>query len=137
MNRENLTILIIVGVVFFAVGVMLGILYQTQKPEVQQALKLSPTVKTLSSGVVQSISAFGQVKKIEGNKITLAYSGEELTVNIREGAQVFIPAPVQSADNTPKRANFSDIKTGNSVSITLKILPSGDVQGESVFIFPK
>jgi hypothetical protein len=145
MAKKDIVLLIAGVFVIFAIGGGLGILYQNQKlqsdKEIQQAIFMAPTVKALSSKAVQSIVAYGQVERIEGRSITLVYAGEKITVTLKDNAEIFSsiakkdPKTGNLKTPAPEKAEFKDIKTGDMVSITLKILADGKIQGESVFIF--
>lgn len=137
MDQKNLVIFAVIGLVIFIVGGGLGILYQSKNPA--QVVKIQ-AVQTLSSKVIPSITAFGQVSNIDGKNITLSFGGDSLTIKIRDDAQVYLPAtsttdkngkPVISPQQT---AQFSDIKKGENVSVNLKLLPDGQLEGQLVII---
>jgi hypothetical protein len=141
MDRKNLVILIIVAIVFFVVGGGVGVMYQNQMGVVpaNEAPKIQ-AVQTLSSKVIPSITAFGQVSSIEGKDVTLTFGGDSLKIKVRDDAQIYLPAtsttdqngkPVTSAQQTAK---FSDIKVGDNVSVNLKLLPDGQIEGQMVII---
>ena len=92
-NNITVVLLIIVAIVFFILGGGAGIFYQTQKQlndsKIQQAIKLEPTVKTLTSKAIQEIPVYGQVDKIDGRNIKLNYNGDETTINIASSSQIF------------------------------------------------
>jgi hypothetical protein len=141
MDRKNLVVLIIVAFVFFGLGGGLGVLYQNQMGVVpaNEAPKIQ-AVQTLSSKVIPSITAFGEVSSVEGKDITLTFGGDSLKIKVRDDAQIYLPAtsttdqngkPVTSAQKT---AEFSDIKVGDNVSVNLKLLPDGQIEGQMVII---
>lgn len=140
MDKRNLTILVIVGVIIFLVGGGLGVLYRTQNPS-EKYRKLETAVATLSSKVVPSIAGYGQVTSIDGKNITLSYGGDSLTINISEKAVIYSFVASTTAKNgatsgTQKEVEFSAIRKGDYVNIGLKLSPDGTLQGETVIILP-
>ena len=144
MNKKetNITVLLVIGgLVILAIGVGVGIFYQSERPEIKQAIKMGPTVKMLTSKAVQAIPVYGQIEKINGTNITISYAGDQITVGVKEGVQVFSsvaqkdPKTGNLITGAPQPVKFSDLKVGDGVSITLKILENGQVEGDSVFIF--
>lgn len=141
MDNKNLVILIIVAVLFFTLGGGLTIFYQMQSGFVspKEAPKIT-AVQNLSSKVIPSITAYGQVSKIEGRDITLTLGGDSLKIKINNNAQVFLPSSSTidkdgKTVNAPQQiAKFSDIKIGDNVSVNLKLLPDGQIEGAMVVI---
>lgn len=142
MNQKNLIIVVVVlGIVIFVIGGGLGMMFQVQKSAPQIALQTSKlavseaVVKSLSSKVVPSMIAYGQVTNIEGNNVTLSYANETLVVNIAQNANIIVLTPV-SGSTTPvqKRGVFSEIKKGDNLNITLKLFADGKIEGQSVII---
>jgi hypothetical protein len=141
MEKKNLIILIILGFIIFILGGGLGILYQQQKEVLpsKDILKVQ-AVQTLSSKVIPSIAAFGTVTNISGRNLTLVSGNDSLTVKISDGAQIFLPATTTTDKNgkvvtSPQQAvSFSEIKNGNNVSVNLKLLPDGQIEGQMVSI---
>jgi len=134
MNKKQLVFLIVIGVLLFVLGGVLGVAYDTNKTPQQTKVK---TVNSLSSKVVSSIVAYGQVVSIEGKNITLNNLGDNLVISIADNAKIYsltIPsgakAPVQSI------GEFGDIKQGDSVNVNLKLLTDGQLEGSSVVILP-
>ncbi|MEK7562211.1 MAG: hypothetical protein AAB509_00825 [Patescibacteria group bacterium] len=141
MDKKFLIVLHIVSGLFILIlGGGLGILYQSQKDSLPSANPKTQAVQTLSSKVIPAITAFGQVAKIDGKNVTLTFGGDSLTVKIIDNATVFLPA-ISTTDKNGKPvttqqqiANFTDIKVGDSVSINLKLLPDGQIEGQMVII---
>lgn len=140
METKNLTIIIIVAVVAIVVGGVLGMSMQSAKDasSVSMASKLQPAVKTLSSKVVPSIVAYGQVSDMQGRNITLNYGGDSITVPIAENSNVYsFVAPVAGSKTTTptqQKVQFAEIKKGDSLNVSLKLLPDGTIQGQNVII---
>lgn len=141
MDRKNLIILIAVAVVFLIVGAGLGIFYQTQKAVVPpKEVPKVEAVQKLSSKVIPSITAYGTVANISGRNITLTFGGDSLTVKIRDDALIYLPtAYIKDSKGNPvtvpqQTAKFADIKTGDNISVNLKLLPDGQIEGAMVII---
>ena len=133
MNKANLTILILLGVILFLVGGGIGIFYQMQKDSSGDTV-----IKALSSKVIPSIVAYGQVTEINGRNITIFYSGETLTVPIAQDAQVssFTQANGQTG-STQQQSSFNQIKKGDSINISIKVSSDGKLEGKMVIILPQ
>ena len=146
-------ILILIIVVSLAGGAILGVYYQgQQKPttstivqEKSEAFAAMPAlIGNLNSSIFLPITAHGNVKKIDANKITLNNGQEDFTINVNADADVnkFIADPAQkkaTGDSTnyiPQTIKFLDIKVGDTVDIYVKVLQSGQLQGFSVMIYP-
>lgn len=142
MERKNLIILHIVGgLLILVVGTALGFFYQIFMGAVpQKEMPKIQAVQTLSSKVIPSITAYGTVTKIDGKNVTLTFGGDSLTVKIRDNAQIFLPASSSkdSKGNTvtlpQQTARFADIKTGENISVNIKLLPDGQIEGQLVII---
>jgi len=136
MNRITSIVLIVILIVAaFLLGGALGMYYQ-KGPGVGLSSN-SDLVKTLSSKVVPSMIAYGAVSKIDGRTLTLTYGTDSIVVPVAEGAQVFsFTQTTTGSTPTQKEANFSDIKVGNSINVSLKLLSNGNLQGTSVIILP-
>ncbi len=137
MNKS--LILIIAGaVVIFVLGGGLGISYQAQKSGTSGSSNSDAVVKTLSSKVVPSIIAYGEVTNIQGKNITLSYGSDSIIIPVNDDSQIFSFG--QSADTkTPpvqKKVTFAEIKKGDSLNVNLKLLSDGTIQGTSVVILP-
>lgn len=139
MDRPKIILATILAIVFFLVGGGAGMLYQKQQSDFYESLHGVANLKTLSSGVIASIAAYGQVDKIDGRNITLSYSGSSLTIPVSESASIV--SVVSSVGEikkmgSQKQANFSDIKEGENLSINIKISADGSITGTSVVILP-
>jgi len=139
MEKKNLLLFLIGAVFFLVLGGGLGVFYQQQNTAPKEVVKIQ-AVQTLSSKVIPSITAFGQVTKIDGKTITLTFGGDNLTVKIRDDAQIYLPATSAKDKNgklvtsQQQTAQFSDIKVGNNVSVNLKLLSDGQIEGQLVII---
>ncbi|HLD52070.1 MAG TPA: hypothetical protein VJA82_02085 [Sediminibacterium sp.] len=142
MERKNLTIIIVVAVVAVIIGLALGMnLSPKSAVSKEQSNKFETAVKSLSSKVIPSIIAYGQVTKIENKNITLTYNNETLTIPLTQSTSIytFVAPETGSKTTAPtqKKAAFSEIKVGDSLNITIKLLPDGTIEGQSVIILIK
>ena len=149
MINKSLTItLLIIGViVILALGSLGGILFQTQKtaPQLEKSGKL---IEVMSSRIIPSVVAVGEITNISGRTITLKpHTNEEkpltLSIEITKDAElssfVFsITGEGEPVIGTPTREEieFKDIKVGDNVNVSLKILSDSSFQGTSVIVFP-
>ncbi len=140
MNKIILIVsAIIAGLLLLALGASLGVSYQAQQasissPQLDQLEKTTAAVKFLSSKTVPSIVAYGQVTKIEDRDITLSYGGDSIKANIEENSLVYSFINDSQGKPAQKQVDFKEIKIGDNLNITLKLLPDGQLQGQSIFI---
>ena len=131
-----LVLLIIIGLVIFAVGAALGIFYQFNKDniQIQKSEEISTEIQNLSSDIVTAVAAYGKVVAINGNNVTLSYNGKSLTINIGENVPITsYAAPVNGS--AQQNLKFSDIKLGDNLNIALKISGDGKLIAQTVLIF--
>lgn len=149
----RIIILLIIGaLVIFVAGGAIGIFYQTQmgtslikNPQVI-APSVNPVVnniiKTLSSKLVSSINSYGKVSKIDGINVTLTSQGESLTIQVKENVPIFTyvqTLPLKKGDISnmvQKELNLKDIKNGDSLDVSLKLLPDGQLEAKSIYVIP-
>lgn len=129
----------VAAILIFIVGAGIGIYYQAQNnllPGSIININSAPLlVKQLSSKAVPSITAFGQVSKINGNNITLTFGGDSIVIPIKNGAEIRMLNPDGTYSEAPQSgASLNDIKLGASLNIAVKVLPSGALQGDLVYI---
>ena len=143
MDKKILIILHVVSGLFLLIlGGGMGIFYQTQKAVVPpKEVPKVEAVQKLSSKVIPSITAYGTITNIDGRNVTLTFGGDSLTVKIWNDAKIYLPATStkDSKGNTvvlpQQTAKFADIKKGDNVSIILKLLPDGQIEGQLVIIY--
>ena len=138
-------LLIILGLVIFALGGGLGIMFQTQKTATQiqeTSVQLSKTQqktdslgKELSSNVIP-LHAIGSVTKIDGMNITLNSNGDTVVIPISSTALIFSYGSSASgvAQAPAQSTQFQDIKIGDYLSINLKVLSDNTLEGETVSV---
>lgn len=139
MEKKNLITLVVVAVLALIVGGVLGMSMQAQKdaPQIQKAEKFESTIKSLSSKIVPSIMAYGQVSNINGRDLTIVYGTESLTINIKDDAtiQSFVP-PSNGSAPIQQKVEINALKNGDSVNIGLELV-DGKLIGKSVVILVK
>jgi len=129
----SLALLVIIILAFFALGGGVGIFYQSQKEGGQPGVAEN-ILKNLNSKAVPSIIAYGQVTKIDGRNVTLSFNGDSVTIKINDSASINSFVKSASGTTTQQKMNFSQIKKGDTLSVNVKLLPDGNLQGESVII---
>jgi hypothetical protein len=118
-------------------GAGFGIIYQKQQ---EGNSKTAEAVRALSSRAVPSIAAYGQVLDISGRNITLSYSDESLTFPVIDGADIISVTNSNAsgsgvtASAAQKKVDFSSIKKGDTLSVNIKLLADGSLEGRSVII---
>ena len=137
-NKINSTVLIS-GLVCLVLGVGIGLLYKTlqtshQQLSPQQIEKTTATIKDLSSKIILSSVAYGQVSKIEGRDITLSYNGDSIKINITENIPIYSFTNDSAGKSVQKKVDLKVIKIGDTLNITIKVLPDGQIQSQSVLI---
>jgi len=143
MDKKTLTTLIIVAVCALVVGVIIGIIVQMKiyAPKEAKLQTYEYAVKSLSSKIIPSIMAYGQVEKIEGRKVTMSYNKETLEVPFKDSAVIYTFNPPTATSKTDKptqvKVSFSEIKVGDNLSVTIKLLSDGVISGESAVILKK
>ena len=147
-------ILILIIVVSLAGGAILGVYYQgQQKPttstivqENSEAFAAMPAlIGNLNSSIFLPITAHGNVKKIDANKITLNNGQEDFIITLNNDVEIntVVPDPSQTkaqaaADQryVPQAMKFSDIKVGSLVDVYVWVMQNGQLLGFSVIIYP-
>lgn len=127
-NKNQLVIFIVVAIVLFLLGGILG--FVLQKTSGTQPAK-NQAVNSLSSKVVSSIMAYGKVTSITGRNITLTYLGDTLSIPIVSGASVF--SFVKSVQQT---VAFESIKIGDNLNVSINLLPTGQLEGYRIVVQP-
>ena len=129
MNKIILAVISIAVIIFVFSA---GIFYQAQKDS-QLATKAGITetlAKNLNSKNV-TISTRGFVKSISGRTLSIFEGSYNLTIPIRQDAKIYDLGPNSSG---VKNSEFSAIKLGNYVNISIILNDKGDMEGASVFL---
>jgi hypothetical protein len=134
-------ITVIIGIIVLFTGFCIGSLSNTSITNtaiVEKDAKLQTAINALSSGMVVSAVAQGNVTKISGKTLTLTSGTDSMDILIADNAQIFSFAPSGTASNaaTPTKVNFLSIKTGDQLNVNIQVSASGDIQGTSVLIIP-
>ena len=132
MNKITLIVSsIIIALVIFVAGGGLGVFYQAQK-DAPQLEKTTAVLKNPSSKVISTATAYGKVEKIEGKNITLSYGGDSIVIGATDNTKVYS----YSDKSARQEVEYSTIKKGDNIDITIKILPDGGLNAEAIFILP-
>ena len=134
MNKTTSIVLIIIsGLVFLVLGGGMGFLYKTLQvsPQIE---KTTAIIKDLSSKTVLSTVAYGQVSKIEGKDITLSYDSDNIKISMAENSPVYSFVNDSTGKPVQKKVDFKQIKIGDTLNITIKLLPDGQIQSQSALI---
>ncbi len=117
--------------------VAIGILFQAARDnsKFKNAKANAEAVKILSSKAVVSTVVYGQVTGINGKVLSLNYNGEDVNIAVKQDAVVYALNQTGTG-SSQQAAKFEDIKQGYNVSINLKILSDGQLEGQTVFILP-
>jgi|GEM_PF-5423378 len=136
-EKKNVLMLLVLGLVIFLLGGAVG-MNLSNSTNSFQGQKSEELLKTLSSPIIVSVVAYGNVQKIEGRNLTiLSLTGEEkLTVFVKEGAQISMMASPASGGEMgkEKRLALSDIKPGQWVNVIMRVSPEGRLEAEMVTI---
>jgi Cu/Ag efflux protein CusF len=137
MNKIlSVIILIIIVAAIFSLGCGAGMLYQIQvqknNPQINKATEI---VKKLTSKAIPSILAYGKIISIEGKNLTLSFNGESVAVKTGDNAAIASFISDSQGRTSQQNINFNQIKLGQTASINIKVLPDGQLQGESIMIF--
>ena len=134
MNKTTSIVFITVfGLVLLLLGGSIGFLYKTLQISPQME-KTAAVIKDLSSKTVLSTVAYGQVSKIEGIDITLSYDTDSIKISMAENSPVYSFVNDSKGVPVQKKVDLKQIKIGDSLNITIKLLPDGQIQGQSVLI---
>jgi len=141
-------IVLIGGAILLGAGYLAGVSLEKERtaPDLEKLEKLEKINNVLNSfnslKVIPSIVAFGEVTEISGRTVTLTYGAENLPIKIKENAKIssltaLVP-DVEGGQVVPeqKTVEFKDIKIGDNLNVSLRLLPEGELEGLSVIIFP-
>ncbi|MBX4201189.1 hypothetical protein KW786_03645 [Candidatus Parcubacteria bacterium] len=150
METRNVIISLIVGLLVLAAGFLGGMFWggmgspaEIVSPDSDQQPGTSQVVKDLSSKVIPSIAAYGKVSKIENRNLTLNYEGDTVIIPVRNDAKIY--SFVSSASGTATKPNtvpsskeitFQEVKMDDNVSVNVKVLENGTLEGFSVVVLP-
>ena len=139
-SRNLIIILVVAGIVIFVLGGVAGVLFQNQKANGTAGIgtpintpgKLADNVK---SKVISSIVLYGKVESISGRTAKISNNGDTVSVVMSASAK-FSLIDVSKKTPVQKDAKFENIKVGDNLNISAKILDNNSFAGVSVVIFP-
>jgi len=137
MRRNFVILFIFIGLFLFVLGGGLGILYEAQQngPQTGKSqTEANNLVRDLSSEVVRSIVVYGKVEAIDGKNIIVSNGGDIITIELSENIQAYSSSRDDLGRPSQQEIQIKDIKKGDILNITSKLLPDGQLQGLSVFI---
>ncbi|MBI3337055.1 MAG: hypothetical protein HY005_00320 [Candidatus Staskawiczbacteria bacterium] len=131
MNK--IILIVLVGLLCLILGAGAGFWYKTLQvsPQIE---KTAAIMKALSSKTVLSTVAYGKVSKIEGRDITLAYNGDSIKISMAANSPVYSFVNDSAGKPVQKKVDLREIKIGDNLNITIKLLPDGQIQGQSALI---
>ena len=136
MKKEILAIIIVVGAILLGFAGSFG--YFLGQKQIEPSSKPEVSISTLSTSKIVSNwqgTAEGEVKKIEGQVLTLSAENEILSIPISEDAQVQ-SLQYEGAERTINNLEFKDIKTGDKLTVYLRA--KGDLfEGYLIVILPQ
>ena len=137
MNGKNNLVLIIiiviaVAVIFFIVGTVTGIFYQTNKDSVaiKKASIASGFMQSLNTSLVSTIVISGTVDSVNGRVVTLTAQNQKLSVNIA----TWILVSSFDKIGATKIISFGDIKKGDSLSVGARMTQTGQLEAQTVML---
>ncbi|MFA5878173.1 MAG: hypothetical protein WC845_02280 [Candidatus Staskawiczbacteria bacterium] len=141
MKQSNNTYIIVIVsiVVLFGIGCLVGFSFEKSRTSasIEKLQTLSSVLNSLSSSqIIVSTIAYGRVKSISDSTIVLNRGEEDLSVAMIPDAQVYLLSNNGGDLGSQKQSQLTDIKIGDDLNISVKILPDGQIQGLSAVIFP-
>lgn len=147
METRKIIIFAVVAALMLVIGFLGGMWWggrgtpQTVVSNQTTSQTSAQVVKDLTSKVIPSIAAYGKVTKIDGKNITLSYQGDALVVPIRDDAKIYSFTTTTATGTvaktpTSKEITFQELKVGDDLSINVRILATGKMEGFSVVVLP-
>lgn len=149
MNGEKIITIILIlfgGAILLATGYFLGIGFSGKKQNTVTNSDSLQTeeIKIIDSKIIKNISASGRVDEIDAsNRIITIIDGEEkINVYVKKDAQISLitliaPTKIGKPSTTKQvQAVFSDIKIGDQVSATIKILQGNKIETSYIVVVP-
>lgn len=92
----------------------------------------------VKSKVVQSqwASARGKITEIKDRTLTLTANEDNLTIPIKEEAELIGLIRGEGGAPVPEKIEFKDIKVGDEVMVQIEIIAGGQFVGGNVTVFP-
>lgn len=138
MNKLfSIALSVILILAIFTGGVWIGISYQSQYQQNQETVEIGllrqgydSVVGGLSSSLISSIYAVGNIKEIEEGSITITLNDEILKFYTNSNTLIFKPGNNPSAGSDG--VGIDELKTGQSIVAKLKINSDGNIMAESI-----
>lgn len=145
MNQVlKISLIVIIILISWSIGAGTGIFYEKQllAPSLNKAEKVA---SDLRSKVIGSITAYGKITNISGRTLTIMATADNkdiLQITIKNDAPVFAIASQndsagKTTTNAQQKSEFKDLKTGDNVAVSIKLLANNQLEGQSVIIFSK
>jgi len=112
----------------FLIGCLSGFLCSNLKSS-QRVYALEKVLNVLDSQVVPSITSYGRVTDINGNKITIAFNEDAITVTAKDGVRI------QTLGSGRSAADLSQIKIGDMLNVDITVESDGSFVANSIMNF--
>jgi len=133
MKKITIIILLIFIIIVSAlIGGELGFLVYKQVFNSQKE-----SLNALSSSVIQSVFASGEVFDVDNKKIILVSDldvSNRVIIEVVKETQIYYYIDKDSNNFSPKNTSIEFIKKGHKISADLKILPNGNLQAKIIKI---
>lgn len=136
MNKIVSTAIIVLVVLVVGLGAGFFIKALMDASVLAKNEKIAKAIEVLSSPLVPSIVAYGQVESINGRVITLSYSGKTLSVEISSNAVIYSYSAGSGAAGGQKQIKFENIKKGDTLNVSIKLSSDGSLVGQMVMMIP-
>ena len=150
MSLKNILLSLVLALAMLGLGAWLGMTLGGQKTSAlsqitRQVSSSSTLAKSLSSKVVPSISAYGQVTNVSSNSLTVSYQEDSVIIPVASDAKIYsfiatVPPALKKGKPAPAPTSqviaLQDVKVGNTVSVSMRVLPNGQLQALSIVIPP-
>jgi len=146
MSKSLISSLAVIVIFVFILGCGAGIFYQSKKDASQfdtlqsgniQSQNTQSVIKDLSSKVVLSSTAYGQVSSINGRDITLTYEKDSLKIKVKDDVIIYAPTKENfSGVGDQPQVQFENIKEGDNLNVSFKLLSNGTLEGQVITIIP-
>ena len=141
MNIKGVLLSLVLIILALVGGVWLGmnVIGKTSVGMGGAKVANSTILTALTSKVIPSVGAYGQVAKIDGNNLTISYQGDSIVVTVGGSAKIYAQTIVKKgtvSTPTTQQISLQNIKVGDNVSVNIKVQPTGQLQGLSIVVLP-
>lgn len=129
--------LIVIALVVVVAGAIINFA-QPGRPLSQQCLSATPPIlKAIQQNMV-SMFVNGTVSKIDGTKVTISSQKNSVVVNFKDNIVInTAPAPGAKKPASLEPLGLKDLKTGDTVYSSFKLLSNNTFEGISLTIVPQ